>query len=335
MTRSVILVVEDEIVVAMEIEEKLKSLGYEVSALCSSGEEAVSRIQERRPDLVLMDIKLDGQLDGIQAAELIRSHHDIPIVYLTAYADEKTLDRAKQTEPFGYLVKPFSEAELHTTIEVALHKHRQEARTKESARWFESVINVLGSAMIVTDQDGIVRHINHVAETLTGWNLQDAVGKHFSQIYVLKDPETGELVDSPASVPLKMGFMSGTAPAILLSENGLEIRVEHTLLPITDREGNFSGVIVAFQEPVKQDGEIEDWFNHAANLYLTATLSYSEGDYVRAESFYKRTLLLFERYLGTDDPKVLNVVKDLAALYRKTGRHVEARKLEQRVSPDS
>ena len=334
MTHPVILVVEDEIVVAMEIEEKLKSLGYEVSSLCSSGEEAISQVQERRPDLVLMDIKLDGKLDGIQAAELITNRDDIPIVYLTAYADEKTLERAKQTEPFGYLVKPFSEAELHTTIEIALHKHAQEGKIKESAHWFESVIDVLGSALIVTDQDGIVRHVNHVAETLTGRTLQDAVGKHFSQIYILKDLDTGEVVDSPASIPLKMGFMSGTAPAILVSENGIEIRIEHTVVPVTDQAGNFSGVIIAFQELAKEDIETEDWFNHAANLYLTATLSYSEGDYLRAESFYKRTLLFFERYLGSDDPKVLNVIKDLAALYRKTGRHPEARKLEQRVSPN-
>lgn len=334
MIRPAILVVEDEIVVAMEIEEKLKSLGYEPLSLCSSGEDAVARVEDRQPDLVLMDIKLDGKLDGIQAAELIRSRHDIPIVYLTAYADEKTLNRAKLTEPFGYLVKPFSEVELRTTIEVALYKHQQDAKTKETAHWLESVINVLGSALIVTDQDCVVRHINSIAETLTGWMQRDAVGRHFSSIYILKDPETGELVGNPSSEPLKMGFMRGTAPAILLSRDDAEIPIESTLLPLTGPEGNFSGLIVAFHELSKQEAETEDWFNHAANLYLMAALSYSDGEYPTAESLYKRTLLLFERHLGSDDPKLVNVMKDLAELYRKTGRHEEAHKLELRASPE-
>ena len=105
---SSIMVVEDEIVVAMEIEEKLRAIGYDVVSICSNGEEAISGIEERRPDLVLMDIRLDGRLDGIETAELIRKRHDLPVVYLTAYADDATLNRAKLTEPFGYLVKPFS-----------------------------------------------------------------------------------------------------------------------------------------------------------------------------------------------------------------------------------
>lgn len=326
-----ILVVEDEIVVAMEIEEKLKLMGYDVTAICSTGEDAVSELGQQVPDLVLMDIKLDGEIDGIQTAEMIHRDHDIPVVYLTAYADDVTLNRAKVTEPFGYLVKPFSETELRTTIEVALYKHQQDKRTKESARWFASTIDVLGAALLVTDEDGAIKHINSVGAMLTGWNQEDAVGMYFGDVYVLRDPETGELMSNPASEPMKVGFTSGLSRSILVSKDDTEIEIENSLLPITDAEGNFTGIIIAFQEVMPQEVLRQDWFNHAANLYLAATLCSSDGEYAKAESFYKRTLLLFERHLGSSHPKVGNVLRDLAELYKKTGRPAEAEKLEERA----
>lgn len=121
-----ILVVEDERVVARDIEKRLKKLGYVVPASVASGEEAIKKVEELRPDLVLMDIRLKGQMDGIEAAEQIRVDFDTPVIYLTAYADEATLQRAKVTEPFGYIVKPFDERDLHVAIEVALRRRLSE-----------------------------------------------------------------------------------------------------------------------------------------------------------------------------------------------------------------
>ena len=117
-----ILVVEDERVVAMDIKNSLTKLGYQVSDICARAEEAVSKCFELRPELVLMDIRLKGEMDGISAAQEIKDKFSIPVVYLTAHADEKTLERAKVTEPFGYLVKPFETVELYVAIELALHK---------------------------------------------------------------------------------------------------------------------------------------------------------------------------------------------------------------------
>ncbi len=327
---SSIMVVEDEIVVAMEIEEKLRAIGYDVVSICSNGEEAISGIEERRPDLVLMDIRLDGRLDGIETAELIRKRHDLPVVYLTAYADDATLNRAKLTEPFGYLVKPFSQTDLRTTIEVALYKHVQDSKTKESAHWFASAVSVLGAALIVTDKDGIVKHLNHVAESLTGWSQRDAVGRHFNEVYVLLDPESGKTMENPVSMPLKMGFSSGSHLGILRSKDETEIDVETTVLPITNSEGDFSGIIISFQEVSREILQCDDWFNLAANLYLTATLSSSEGEHAKAASFYKRALLLFEKHLGSDDERVVNIVRDLYALYTAMGKAEDAEKLKTR-----
>ena len=126
MDKARILVVEDESIIALDLQSLLIDLGYEVTAIASSGEEGVRWAEETRPDLTLMDVRLRGAMDGVEAAGQIRARFDIPVIYLTAYADEATLQRAKITEPFGYLLKPFQKRELKATIEMALYKHRAE-----------------------------------------------------------------------------------------------------------------------------------------------------------------------------------------------------------------
>jgi CheY-like chemotaxis protein/predicted regulator of Ras-like GTPase activity (Roadblock/LC7/MglB family) len=124
-----ILVVEDEGIIARSIQAMLTGMGFHVSATVSSGEEAIQKAEELQPDLVLMDIVLGGEIDGIEAAERIHSRFDIPVVYLTAFTDRETIERAKLTNPFGYVVKPFGESELHAAIELALYKHMMERKT--------------------------------------------------------------------------------------------------------------------------------------------------------------------------------------------------------------
>ena len=124
MTATEIMVVEDERIVARNLQNELEGLGYKVPAIASSGKEALEKIEDTLPDLVLMDIVLKGDMDGVEVSDQIRDRFDIPVVYLTAYADDATLRRAKITEPYGYLVKPYEEKELRTTIELALFRHR-------------------------------------------------------------------------------------------------------------------------------------------------------------------------------------------------------------------
>lgn len=126
-----ILVVEDEAIVAMVIKKRLVNLGYSVSGVAATGKDAITKVEGTFPDLVLMDIMLKGDMDGIEAADEIRKRFSIPVVYLTAHSDEKTLERAKQTEPYGYILKPFTEKDLSTNIEIAIHKHLRE-KEKES-----------------------------------------------------------------------------------------------------------------------------------------------------------------------------------------------------------
>ena len=134
-----ILVVEDEVIVAADIAGRLKKLGYAVTATVSSGEEAIEKVAENPPDLVLMDIVLKGHMDGVTAAEKIRINTDIPTVFLTAYADDKTLQRAKLTNPFGYIVKPFQQNDLRVAIEIALHRHEIETKMRQVLQASEAV----------------------------------------------------------------------------------------------------------------------------------------------------------------------------------------------------
>lgn len=132
MAKPQILIVEDEVITAMEIQSRLENAGYTVSAIVSSAEEAIAGLSSNRPDLVLMDIRLRGNLDGIQAAEAIRRRYDIAVVYLTAYADGETLQRAEATQPYGYIFKPFEERDIYTTVEMAIYKHKMERKSGSS-----------------------------------------------------------------------------------------------------------------------------------------------------------------------------------------------------------
>lgn len=121
-----ILVVEDEYIVSRELQQRLRDLGYEIAGEAITGEQAILNAREKKPDLILMDIKLKGGMDGIEAATIIKRGGNIPIIYLTAFADEKTIERAKLTEPFGYMIKPFDERDLKSTLEIAFYKHEME-----------------------------------------------------------------------------------------------------------------------------------------------------------------------------------------------------------------
>ncbi|RFC55877.1 response regulator [Brumimicrobium aurantiacum] len=142
MAKIKVLVVEDESIVSKDIQHSLKRLGYVISGSSATGEKAITLAAEEKPDIVLMDIMLKGEMNGIEAAEIIRKENQIPVIFLTAYADEATLSKAKVTEPYGYIIKPFKEIDLHTTIEMALYKHQKESEvTKERDLLYSIVEN--------------------------------------------------------------------------------------------------------------------------------------------------------------------------------------------------
>ncbi|MBY0457756.1 MAG: response regulator, partial [Gemmataceae bacterium] len=171
-----VLVVEDERIIAKGIQKRLAAMGYHVPDLAATGAEAVQKATALRPDLVLMDIRLEGDMDGTEAAARIRGQLDLPVVFLTANSDPDTLRRAKLTEPYGYVLKPYEDRDLQTAIEMALYKHRVDARLRENERWLAATLGSIGDGVIATDEHARVRLLNAVAERLTGWPAAEAHG---------------------------------------------------------------------------------------------------------------------------------------------------------------
>lgn len=187
-----ILVVEDEAIVALDIQRELDLLGYEVVATTGDGEGAIELAAKHRPDLVLMDIRLQGAMDGVEAGRVIRAKFGIPIVFLTAHADPGTLGRAKQAEPFGYLLKPFVDQELRMAIELGLHKrevedeaHRQaDEALRQSEQRFQLLVQSLHDyAVFLLDTRGHVVSWNAGAQRIKGYAPEDILGQHFSVFY--------------------------------------------------------------------------------------------------------------------------------------------------------
>ncbi|HSE83315.1 MAG TPA: response regulator [Thermodesulfobacteriota bacterium] len=253
MANEKILVVEDERNFAQYLNSILKSLGYNVVGIARSGEEAIKNVAETEPDLVLMDITLKGNIDGVSVAERICANFDVPVVYLTAHSEDDIFKRAKVTEPFGYLLKPFEKKELRTTIEIALYRHKLEKRLKESERWLSTTLKSIGDAVIATDADGFIRFINPVAESLTGWKQEEALGKDLKGVFNIINEETRAVVESPVEKAVREGAVTGLANhTILISKYGTEIPIADSAAPIKDERGNISGVVLVFRDVTTQ-----------------------------------------------------------------------------------
>jgi two-component system, response regulator PdtaR len=180
MSDASIFIVEDELIVADDIRLTLENLGYTVAGIAQTGETAVLQVPEHIPDLVLMDIQLAGTMDGIETAEWIRTHLSIPVIFLTAHADDINLDRAKVTEPYGYLVKPYDERELHSVIEMALYKHRMEKKTREDAWTIRTLANAIPDAILLLDPGQRIIALNKSMAQRLGDNPAALLGTDLS-----------------------------------------------------------------------------------------------------------------------------------------------------------
>jgi len=248
-----ILIVEDEIITAMGLRSKLTTLGYGIVGEAVTGDEAIRMAGESQPDLVLMDIRLKGEADGVDTAKRINEQFDIPIIYLTAYSDEHTLKRAKITAPYSYLHKPFALKDLHTAIELALYRHDMEKKLKESERWLSTTLNSIGDGVIATDPKGCIKFMNPLAEGLTGWKEEDAVGKDLRKIFQYMNESDDEPMENPGIKALKTGKKI-TLPkhSILITKNGERLAVDDSAAPIKDDNGDILGVVLVFRALIEE-----------------------------------------------------------------------------------
>lgn len=242
-----VLIVEDESIVACDLERRLLKDGYQVSATAATGEQALRSIEQNSPDLVLMDIHLQGPTDGIAVASEVRHRFSLPVVFLTAYADKETLERAKATEPYSYLVKPINHANLSSTIEVALYKHRAEQELREREAWLGTVLHSLPDAVVVRDASGSVQFLNPHAERLTGWTQGEAVGRQLWDVLRLLD-----FADCDLAGDLDAAMAGGVAWELpresrLVSRGRQPVAVEGQLA-ISRVDGRASGTVLTLRD---------------------------------------------------------------------------------------
>jgi hypothetical protein len=192
-----ILVVEDEGLIAADLERRIERLGYPAPAIARSGEEALECARATPFDLVLMDIRLKGEMDGIATAAELRAKLRMPVVYLTAHADQQTIERAKFTEPLGYLLKPISDGDLRSTIQTAIYKATMERRLRTGAAWLATTLRSVGEGIVATDSDGEVAFMNPSGERLTGWTGSEAQGHDLMEVLRMQEEVTGQPVRNP------------------------------------------------------------------------------------------------------------------------------------------
>jgi PAS domain S-box-containing protein len=253
-----ILIIEDESIEAMDIQQRLVRLGYPLPDTAYTGAEGVRKVEELRPDLVLMDIMMPGELDGVAAAERIRSRFDIPIIFLTAYADEKTLRRARITAPYGYIVKPFQERELHITVDMALYRHKTEKELHEREKWLATTLRSIGDAVIATDEKGLITFMNPVAEALLGFKLEEVRQRNLTEVFIIVNRDTRRPVENPVTRVLREGNIVGLANhTVLISRDGSEIPINDSAAPIKDDQGSMLGVILVFSDMTEREKAAE------------------------------------------------------------------------------
>jgi len=248
MSKPRILLAEDEKVVAADIEECVKGLGYEVVGSAASGVEALRLAVQTEPDLVLMDIKLKGDLDGIDVASALYERLNIPVVYLTAFADVEILERARKTAPSGYVLKPFDDRTLRAAIEIAFDRHRRERELIDGGQRLATAVRSIDEALIVTQEDGQVAVMNHMAETLTGWKQEDALGKSLGDVFTMLNAETGSLQPSPIGRVFREAISIGLGEHnLLLGKYGTSTPIQGSATPVRDGDNGTVGVCLLFR----------------------------------------------------------------------------------------
>jgi PAS domain S-box-containing protein len=270
-----ILIAEYEKSVAQELKLQLEKLGYKVVDIAYSGEAAVEKTKKLRPDVVLMNVRLNGGIEGIQTGSYIRDYHETPIVYMIDYGSQATIRRVSSTGPFGYIFRPFDEKQILATIETALIRHELESKLRQSRQWLNTTLTSIGHGVIATDEQGLVRFINPTAMEQTGWYHTEAIGKSLSDVFSLVDETSRKRIDLLGSLNnfprenSKNGF-----EGLLLSENGKPVPVEANLTSIQDGKGEIYGMVLVFRDVTQQREtmqEIKRQANRAEALMQVAS----------------------------------------------------------------
>ena len=331
-----ILIVEDEAIVATDLQETLADMGYEPFAIAASADEALRWAAQRCPDLVLMDIRIQGDRDGIETAALLRDDFDVPIIYLTAHADDATLRRARDTEPHGYLTKPIKPADLRSAIELSLHRHQITKRLRERERWFSTTLRSISDAVITVDIAGTITFMNAAAEAMIGITAADGIGRPARDVVRLLDPAQPA---SPLDVVLEHKHGIFVAEAPLEHRTSRNRIITDSASPVLD-DGELLGAVMVFrditeQRRMQQQVELNDRLaslgtmaagvaheinNPLAVVLLNADFVLAELEARTGDGGSAAALIEAQRELKTAAARIKHIVADLTAFAQPTAR---------------
>ncbi|UTB33651.1 MAG: response regulator [Methanobacterium sp. ERen5] len=332
-----LLIVEDEGVTALEIQNKVEEWGYSVVDVLSSGEEAITVALEKRPDLILMDVVLKEKVNGIEAANIIKNSYDVPIIYLTAYDDEKTIEDAKITFPQAYLLKPFNDQELKLTIEMALYKHQMEAKLKRSEETYRTLAENAKDIIFIISLEDRVGYVNRFAANILGFEPEDIVGKLRQNLFPMdisekqrKSIDKAIETQSPVRSEIKMSLPKG------------EMWLDTKIIPLKDKKDKIFAVMgisrditnqknteAALRSSLNEKEVLLKEIHHRVknNMQIISSLINLQSDYATDESTIKmfedskhriRTMaLIHEKLYVSEDISLINFSKYINSLTTK------------------
>lgn len=320
MTKIKIIVVEDEVIVAKDIQKTLIKLGYDVPAIANSAQSAFEKIDEYDPDLIFCDIKLKGEKDGIDIAQKLHEEYLIPVIFLTSYADKATLSRAKVAEPYGYIVKPFNEIDLQTTVEIALYKFTKDQEVRDNEQRFANVLQKIEEAIFIVDLKNKISYINPRAEELFTLNLNEVIGKGFDDLILINNQEYLTSANNDETELITINNAS-----IKIKNSGLTFNASFSISNINDEINESIGKAILIKE-IK---------THSNNNETTFVNTPIESIVFHDSFFVKKGSLLVKVYLeniyfiqALDNYVIIQTNKDQFVV------HSTMRDIEAKLPPD-
>lgn len=272
-----ILIVEDEGLIALDLKTQVESAGYPVVSIVDTLKGAIQKAQEKQPNLVLMDIRIKGPHDGIEAARQLQDRFDIPVIFVTAHADTETLERAKLTGPMGYIVKPFVNVDFRAQIEIALWKHAMERKLRVSEAWLAATLRNVGDAVLATNFDGQIAAINRPAAELTGWDTDEARDKLLLEVFSAFDVKTGLPMLNPLET-LCEGRELGPQPRLFQLKHRTrgDFKLVEATISANRDAGKLLGVIVVFRD-ISERRRMQEREQQLDKMQAIATLGTALG----------------------------------------------------------
>ena len=252
-----ILIFEDEKLLYIGIRESLQKLGYIVHGINESGEEAIRKVAEINPNLVLIDICWQGNIDALKTAGIIQKNCQTPVLYLTDYSEYILSNERKLKEPFTCITKPFADKDLHIAVEMALYKHNFEQKLEQEKQWLTAIINSINSAIVVTDINGCIQIMNPLAQKLSGYKIEEVAGEYIGKVLNLVNEDNEEIITNLVAQVISEGeAINLPKNCTLTAKDGKKIFVADSISPIylqhmsseSDYKGNITGTVLAFQD---------------------------------------------------------------------------------------